>query len=627
MRNETSLENSKPIINNSSLITAENSSLQSRLNMKKNKLLYQRNQKYTNAILFENRQKEMSHTITNPKDKNSLYLTDVTLTKYRETESYNKTTLESSNINNTTYNDSRRNKKCKQKHSLPNIRNSYRNIKNSPFTCCDFKLNPKLLTRLYNEQLTVNNQRPIYENVESSKNNLKHHSSFRESKNEFLRKINEIKRFKYEIDLKKEAMEDYKQNIRIQICGLENTINDITAYRDNLENNFLSKFNKDIRKLERQLIEERLKDDENKRNLKSLKNEVNSLKIMLVKKEKILKNIEKWIILQIYIKEGVEPKSLKESLKKYEYKLIFEKPEELKYSLKFKENKNLRLIEIYNRIQKEKEKYKQQCLENEKELENNDQRIDNILTQKESELNSLKNKELSLKSTFNKLKLEKSLYQKENSNKIKRSKSSNNTLINNKNILSYHDSDLQSNELGILYKPVKIKNNIFIYIDCIFKTLLCNNINWPKINQKYIHQMNNMSTTKSQKAVIQMKIIEIYLNHLNTNINKKVNSSKKYLLIKEKVCKVIDLYHKKINGNKNKLDQQNIRQTLLNKVKAKNSKAIYLPRGKIERYNIVNIEKKREEDRIKIKKAKKKVDIWDFLYDIPKNENENNEQI
>lgn len=104
--------------------------------------------------------------------------------------------------------------------------------------------------------------------------------------------------------------------------------------------------------------------------------------------------------------------------------------------------------------------------------------------------------------------------------------------------------------------------------------------------------MNNSSTTKSQLAVIQMKIIELYLNYLNTSINKKVNSNKKYLLIKEKVCKVIDLYHKKINGNKNKLEQQNYRQTLLNKVKAKNSKVIYLPRGKIEKYNIVNIEKK-----------------------------------
>ena len=38
MRNETSLENSKPLVNNSSLLTAENSSLQSRLNLKKKNL-------------------------------------------------------------------------------------------------------------------------------------------------------------------------------------------------------------------------------------------------------------------------------------------------------------------------------------------------------------------------------------------------------------------------------------------------------------------------------------------------------------------------------------------------------------------------------------------------------------
>ena len=621
MRNETSLENSKPLINNSSLITAENSSLQSRLNFKKNKSISQRNKKYSNAIVFENRQREMSHTMTSPKETNGIYLTDVTLSKYRETESQYKTTLESSNLNNMTYNYFRKNKKYTQKHSLPNIRNLSRYTKNSPFTCCDLKLNPKTLKRLYNEQLIINSQGPIYENDNSSKNILDQKRTFRESKNEFIRKMNEIKRYKYEIDLKKEAMEDYKQKMRTQLCGLESTINDIKTYRDNLENNFLSKYNKDLRKLERQLLEERLNDDENKKILKYLKNEVNSLKILLTKKENILKNIEKWIYLQIFIKEGAEPKNLKESLEKYEHKLIFETPEELNSSLKFKENKNLRLIEVYNRIQKEKEKYIQQYIENVKYLENNDHEIDSLLDQKEKDLNSLKRRELSLKSTLNKLKIERSYYQKENSNKIKRSKSTSNTFINNKNMLSYLDNDLQSNALGILYKPIEIKNNIFFNIDCIFKTLMCNNINWPKINSKYMHQLNNTNTTKSQKAVIQMKIIEINLNYLNTAINKKVNSNTKYLQIKEKVCKVIDLYHKRINGNKNKLEQQNYRQTLLNKVKEKNSKVIYLPRGKIEKYNIMHIEKKKEEEKMKIKKAIKKVDIWDFLYDIPKNEN------
>ena len=619
MRNET--ENTKPIINNSSLITTENSSLQSRLNAKRNKLIIQRNNKYSNTVIFEKRQRDFSKTTTNSKSKNGIYLTDILLSKNREIDSQNKTTtLESSKNTSTTF---KKTKKNKYKRSLPNIRNSSRTNNSPYFTCCDYKMNPKLLKRLYNEQYIY--QEKTYENVNMNQNKLKHYRTFRETKNDFIRKTNEIKRFKYEIDIKKGAMEDYKQNIRTKICGLEKTINDIQSYKNILENNFLSKYNEEIRKLERELLEDRLKDDENNRNLKILKNEVNSLKVALVKKQNVFKNIQKWIFLQIFIKEGVEPKNLKKSLEKYQHKLIFEKPEDLENCLDFKETENLRLIEKYNRIEREKEKYKQEYNDIKKELGNDDQEIDSILVQKESLLNSLKKKELSLKNKLYKLKIEKRNYQTENSNKIKRCKSSTNTYINNQNLFSFQESDLQTNELGILYKPVKFKNNIFDYIDCIYATLMSNNINWPSTHLKYFHQMYNIGITKSKKSVIKMKIIEVSLNYLFASINKKVINNKQNLLIKEKVCKIIDLYHKKINGNKNKLEQQKYRETLLNRIKEKNSKVHYLPRGKIEKYNIVNIQKKREEERIKNKKAIKKVDIWDFLYDISKDENENNE--
>ena len=56
-------------------------------------------------------------------------------------------------------------------------------------------------------------------------------------------------------------------------------------------------------------------------------------------------------------------------------------------------------------------------------------------------------------------------------------------------------------------------------------------------------------------------------------------------------------------------------------IKEKNNKSYYLPRGKIERYNVVAINKKKMEERLKNKKTKKKIDIWDFLYD-QYNENE-----
>ena len=235
---------------------------------------------------------------------------------------------------------------------------------------------------------------------------------------------NEIKRIKYEMDLKKQAIEEYKDNIKMQKCGIDFTMANLKTYRDNLENNFLTKYNDNLRKLERELFEQKLKSDQQNNELLLLIKEVSSLKSLITKKENILKNIEKWLHLQIYIKEGVDPKDLKQSLQKYNNNLIFNSLEELNNALIHKENRNLRLIEKYNKNQKEKDNYVTQFLEHEKEAENMDQNIDIIIEQKEKILSQLKTRNNNLLMTINGLNNEKNISQK---NKInKRSKSVNN---------------------------------------------------------------------------------------------------------------------------------------------------------------------------------------------------------
>ena len=623
MRNETSGENSKPVINNSSMATAENSSsLQSKLNNKKNRIKRVGNSKYSNRALFENRNRDHSNNVENRKNPNSIYITDVTLSKFRETDLDTKSTFEATHMTYKTQNHfiRNKNKNKSQRSILPHITNIYHKyITNPPcFTCCDKKLNPQYLTRLYNEQLF--NEREF--NKIGMNKTIKGKKTFRDGKYEFVRKTNEIKRFKYEMDIKKEAMEDYKQNIRAQINGIENTINDIKTYRDNLENNFLSKYNKELRILEKQILDEKLNSDKQIRELRNLKKELSSLKLLLVKKGNVLKDLEKWICLQIYIKEGVEPKDLKTSLMKYNNKLIFDTPEELYNALKFRETKNLRLIEIYNKIEVEKESYRKEIREHKKEDKNTmSENIDNLLIQKENILNAIKKRGKSLKSNLNKLNIEKNKFQKDNITSKKRNRSSVN--IHNINNL-YKESDLKQNQLGILYKPIEEKIDIFNYIDSIFITIICNNVNGLKLNSSLLHQIDgNFNITKSQKAFVQMKIIEISLNYLTASIHKKISTDKKSLLIKEKICKVIDLYHKRINGEKNKMGQIKYRERLMKKIEEKNSKTYYLPKGKIEKYNILNNKKKKDEENKKNKKVKKKIDIFDFLYDISNDENEN----
>jgi len=61
MKTETSEDPSKPVVNNSSMLTAENSStLHSKLNQRRNKLNAIKEKKYSNTALFENPKRDLS---------------------------------------------------------------------------------------------------------------------------------------------------------------------------------------------------------------------------------------------------------------------------------------------------------------------------------------------------------------------------------------------------------------------------------------------------------------------------------------------------------------------------------------------------------------------------------------
>lgn len=622
MKNETSINNSKHVVNNSSLLTAENSSKNSKFNIKRNSVGTNHNNKYSNTALFENPKRDFSKTITNRKSQKGIYITDVTLSKFRDTELETKTTIETTkpnfNQNYKTYNKflKNRNKATKTftQNMLPNITSGFNKHVNNPpcFTCCDRKMKPEFLTHLYNEQLANNTQSQFLENkTKKGKKNV------RDDKNEFLRKTNEIKRIKYEIGLKKEAMEEYKENIKMQRCGIEFTISNLKTYKDNLENSFLTKYNDDLRKIGRELYEQKLKSDMQNNKLAILKNEVSSIKSLIIKKENMLKNIEKWLYLQMYIKEGEEPKNIRESLKKYNNKLIFESLEELNNSLTHKENRNLRLIEKYNKSQNEKDEYALKLLEQERDAKNMDQSIDLMIEQKENLLNQLKKIGNNLNSTINSLSSEKDKLEKNKINKGVNNKITMNNSTNN--------VELQKNDLGIFYKPIIVKNNMFVLIDCIYSGIIANNIKGLNLDSNYLHQINNINIPETKKTAIKMKVIEISLNYLISSINKKILSDKNNLTIMEKTCKLIDLYHKKINGNKNRMQMQKNWDNLIKKIEDKNKKTYYLPRGKIEKYNIVSIQKKKNDEQQKHKKTVKKIDIWDFLYDQSNDYNDIND--
>ena len=597
------LNNSKYMQNNSSMFTAENSSFQTKINNKKIIVDSKEVGKYSNTVIFSNAKRGKSNNNFKDKIRNirSLYLADLNNYSYREKNSNFKSFFELTDISNRTK------KRELNKDSLPSIGPYNRHLKTpSCFTCCDIKLHPKYLTKLYNEQNLKNH---IEELILNKKSNIR---TLKDDKNNYIRKTNDIKRIKYEINLKKEAMIEFKDNIKNHLNSLNYTVSTLKSYQDNLENSFLNKYNETLRVLNAKIKEERNILDEQKEKLLNLNNDVSSLQLEFKKKNLILKKIRKWLILQIHLKEGVKPDNLDEVLeKRYNNKLIFETPEELDITFKNKESKNLRLMAEFNKCDEDKKVYMNQLLDLEKHIGNVKQDIETIMAEKKHQLANLKKKKVDLDISLNELNsLKRKYFKINNNNKYIRSRS-----IPYNRIFFNNEGEIKKNELGIYYKPITNNNNLFILIDSIYIAIIKNNIEGLSFNIAYINDINNINISKSKRANIQMKIIELGLNYLYSSIQQKTENNSSNLKLVEDTCRLIDLYHKRVNGNKNKEEVLKRRDLLMKRIEEKNRKIYLLPRGKIEKYNIVRISQIKEKDRLKHKRVVKKIDIWDFLHD------------
>jgi hypothetical protein len=73
------------------------------------------------------------------------------------------------------------------------------------------------------------------------------------------------------MNLRSESMKKYNNSIRDQIKSIDYTIKSINAYRNNLENRFLSEYNQQLRVLDKAILNDKLEDEK-------LKNEIVKLK-------------------------------------------------------------------------------------------------------------------------------------------------------------------------------------------------------------------------------------------------------------------------------------------------------------------------------------------------------------
>ena len=192
--------------------------------------------------------------------------------------------------------------------------------------------------------------------------------------------------------------------MKTQLKSLDNTISQIKNYKENLENNYFVRYNKDLRELNKQILVEKIDLDNQENKLVNLLKEVGDLTQEIEKKQKIIKRYEKWLSFQILLKEGSEPKikNIKEYLdKKYGSKPIFDNYDDFYIGFKEREDRNLRLIERREKSMMEFDDIKKEYNDLKNSIEQNNKDIDLdiknfekklfIFKFKNNELNNIKN--------------------------------------------------------------------------------------------------------------------------------------------------------------------------------------------------------------------------------------------
>ena len=610
--------------NFSSKITLENSIPSPKSSPKREITLQNRDRlisdpKFSNELIFEKQVKNMNiNQSLNIRPKNgSIYLTGI-----GNVNDIKPDILENPNYDSMEYpNISKKIPKNKLStklslDSLPYIitnSNAYKSNQFSPiFTCCDQELNPKILNKFLYQQKTKESKYRLCKTVENSKKIIVKPNSPRVvvplGARDYIHKTKEINRIKYCMNLRAESIKEYNYNLREQINSIDYTINSLKIYKNNLENNFLNEFLIQLRTLNQITLKERLEEERLRNDLVKLKKEIYN---MLAKKRKTEINkyqIEKWLGLLVYIKEQNkidENKIPSYVFKNYNGKLIIETIEDFDDFYKKKEQKNIRLIEKLNTTNSEKMLLFKD-LNNIKQSYSEDKDLIVTILEKRKllELLKIRNNEL-LKERREALRLQDNSSYTENKDS-KAILPQINYLKNNKD----KNKEKTKINLTIIYNLIQ---NTYDFINLNDKECL-------EEIQESIPVINNMNI-KSTKALSQMKIIELAYTFL---LYYKENNIHGNEILYKKLLEEIELNHKRVKAEKHKKEEELRNLELYKKLQAKKDRIVFKPTRQDNYASLVYIEKLKKESKKKTKKVKKEIDIFDYLYDLDENKEEDN---
>ena len=575
--------------------------------------------KYSNENIFEKKASKVINNIyqsnvIKPRN-NGIYITGLANSSEMPSDiQRSMTTNENSNISKSISNREKKpkvHKKLNLPYIITNISPNEDLIPISPvFSCCDEENSPRLLNKiLYRQQIQEqkNNKCKTSDNENKIVNSKPKKVAVKDGPKNYISKTREINRLKYCINLKLENIKDFYYDYRQEIKNIDFTINSIKAYKNNLEHKFINEYVSQLRSLNKITLNERLKEEQQRNEIVRLKKSISN---MSYRKKRLELNkflIEKWIGLQVYIKDKIrmDGKQIKNYITKGNRRQsLFQSADEFEDFFKKKEINNLRLIQTLNVKTQEKAVLFKELKNVELYNIEDDNYLIKMITEKEKLLKLLKRRNSELLQERNEVK-------KMNSEpKFDKLSPINLDLISftpkkDKNTNKEKDKENSNKNIIINY------NIIYPLIQKTFDYIIANDkssLSESEDTFRYINSINIPST----KALSQMKMIEMAYTYL---IYYKMNNMEGNETLYKQLMEEIEHNHKKRKAEKYKKEEELKEYEMHKKMEEKKNRIVFKSR-KDDYSSLIYIEKIKNKERKMKKNTKKKLDIFDFLYDI-----------
>ena len=575
--------------------------------------------KYSNENIFEKKASKVINNIyqsnvIKPRN-NGIYITGLANSSEMPSDiQRSMTTNENSNISKSISNREKKpkvHKKLNLPYIITNISPNEDLIPISPvFSCCDEENSPRLLNKiLYRQQIQEqkNNKCKTSGNENKIVNSKPKKVAVKDGPKNYISKTREINRLKYCINLKLENIKDFYYDYRQEIKNIDFTINSIKAYKNNLEHKFINEYVSQLRSLNKITLNERLKEEQQRNEIVRLKKSISN---MSYRKKRLELNkflIEKWIGLQVYIKDKIrmDGKQIKNYITKGNRRQsLFQSADEFEDFFKKKEINNLRLIQTLNVKTQEKAVLFKELKNVELYNIEDDNYLIKMITEKEKLLKLLKRRNSELLQERNEVK-------KMNSEpKFDKLSPINLDLISftpkkDKNTNKEKDKENSNKNIIINYSIIyPLIQKTFDYIIANDKSSLSES----EDTFRYINSINIPST----KALSQMKMIEMAYTYL---IYYKMNNMDGNETLYKQLMEEIEHNHKKRKAEKYKKEEELKEYEMHKKMEEKKNRIVFKSR-KDDYSSLIYIEKIKNKERKMKKNTKKKLDIFDFLYDI-----------